>query len=55
MESRTSFSQVALLALLVVGAITGVYVFFQNAPEAELYGKIEKYEKEAFEKSKKTK
>ncbi|EEY63582.1 SNARE associated Golgi protein, putative [Phytophthora infestans T30-4] len=35
METQTSFSQVALLALLVVGAITGIYVLFQNAPEAE--------------------
>lgn len=29
-----TFSQVALLALLVVGAIIGVYLFFQSAPEA---------------------
>jgi len=36
MESQSRM-QVALLALLVVSAITGVYLFFQSAPEAELY------------------
>lgn len=37
MEAPQPRSHVALLALLVLSAITGVYLFFQSAPEAQLY------------------